>query len=226
MRPAPAAPLRVPTPSHNPGYHPSTSPVGTDLRAVRTADAALSEKSPYPQSSPENTNPVVQPQLSPECLLGRDRSPSGPEPLTLALSEKSPYPGSAPESPNPIAQPQLSPENLPGRDRSPSGPHRRRGAVGDIALPQSSPENTNPVVQPRLSPECLLGRDRSPSGPHRRHWRFRRNRPTPEAPLRTPTPWNNPSHRPRTSQVGTDLRAVRHRRRGAFGEIALPQKRP
>ena len=24
------------------------------------------------------------------------------------------------------------------------------------------------------------------------------------------------------SEVGTDLRAVRHRRRGAFGEIALP----
>ena len=27
---------------------------------------------------------------------------------------------------------------------------------------------------------------------------------------------------PRTSEVGTDLRAVRHRRHGAFGEIALP----
>jgi hypothetical protein len=26
------------------------------------------------------------------------------------------------------------------------------------------------------------------------------------------------------SEVGTDLRAVRHRRRGAFGEIALPRR--
>ncbi len=88
----PEASLKMPSPRNNPGYRPKTSEVGTDLRAVRTADMALSEKSPYPGSLPENAKPAEQPQLSPEDLPGRDRSPSGPAPQTLALSEKSPYP--------------------------------------------------------------------------------------------------------------------------------------
>ena len=96
MRPTPRAPLRTPTPWYNPSYHPSASWVGTDLRAVRTADAALSEKSPYPQSSPENTNPVVQPRLSPEYLPGRDRSPSGPHRRHWRFRRNCPNPGSLP----------------------------------------------------------------------------------------------------------------------------------
>ena len=42
---------------------PRTSEVGTDLRAVRTADMALSEKSPYPRSSPGNAQPTIQPTI-------------------------------------------------------------------------------------------------------------------------------------------------------------------
>jgi hypothetical protein len=68
-------------------------------------------------------------------------------------------------------------------------------------------------------------RDRSPSGPAPRTWRFRRNRPTPEACLGRPSPRYNPGYCLRTSRVGTDLRAVRHCGPGAFGEIALPRKR-
>ena len=53
-------------------------------------------------------------------------------------------------------------------------------------------------------------------------------------PLRAPTRvpgWlggspiqRQPRYHPRTSWVGTDLRAVRRRRHGAFGEIALPRR--
>ena len=41
------------------GSHPKTSQVGTDLRAVRTADMALSEASPYPRSSPPRMPSLV-----------------------------------------------------------------------------------------------------------------------------------------------------------------------
>ncbi len=58
-RPTSEASLRIPTSSHNPGYHPRTSEVGTDLRAVRSADMALSEKSPYLRSIPENPNLIA-----------------------------------------------------------------------------------------------------------------------------------------------------------------------
>ncbi len=164
---------------------------------------------------------MVQPRLSPECLLGRDRSPSGPHRRRGAVGDIA-LPQSSPENTNPVVQPRLSPEYLPGRDRSPSGPEPQTLALSEKSpYPQSSPENTNPVVQPQLSPECLLGRDRSPSGPAPQTRRFRRNRPTPRAPLRTPTPWCNPSYHPKTSPVGTDLRAVRTADIGAFGEIAL-----
>ncbi len=65
--------------SYNPGYRPRTSPVGTDLRAVRRRRRGPSgEIALPPEASLENPNPIVQPRLSPEDLLGRDRSPSGP----------------------------------------------------------------------------------------------------------------------------------------------------
>ena len=79
--------------------------------------------------------------MSPKDLQGRDRSPSGPALQTLALSEKSPY-------------------------------------------PESSPENAQPSVQSRISPEGLL--------------------------------WYALGCHPKTSKVGTALRAVRHRRRWRF----------
>ena len=78
-----------------------------------------------------------------------------------------------------VVQPWMSPEDLPGRDRSPSGPHRRRGAVGDIALPPELagpwPACSNTHVP---SPNNFRGRDRSPSGPSPQTRRFRRHRPT------------------------------------------------
>ena len=71
----------------------TTSQVGTDLRAVRTADAALSETSPYPQSSPGLGQPEARPRVpSPNHLPGRDRSPSGPAPQTRRCRRHRPTP--------------------------------------------------------------------------------------------------------------------------------------
>jgi hypothetical protein len=55
--PTPEASLRIPTPSHNPaitGGPPRKRPIS---ERSGTADAVLSEKSPFPRSSPENAQP-------------------------------------------------------------------------------------------------------------------------------------------------------------------------
>ena len=85
--------------------------------------------------------------VSPEGFLGRDRSPSGPAPQTLALSKTSPYLGGVWVSLRLRKNSGVSPKGFLGRDRSPSGPvlwracsavvhARRHGAFGEIAPPR------------------------------------------------------------------------------------------
>ena len=88
-----------------------------------TADMALSETSPYPQSSPEFGQPEAR-----SAFLPRIASEVGTDLRAVrhrrrgAFGEIALPPEASLENPNPIGQLQLSPEDLLGRDRSPSGP--------------------------------------------------------------------------------------------------------
>ncbi len=146
----------------------------------------------------------------------------------MAQSETSPYPQSSPGLGQPVPRSAFLPRSPPGRDRSPSGPHRRRGAVGDIALPPELPGPRPACSKIHVpSPNHLPGRDRSPTGPAPQTLALSETSPYPQSSLGLGQPVARSAFLPRTtSQVGTDLRAVRHRRHGAVGDIALPPELP
>ena len=83
----------------------TASKVGTDLRAVRHRRHGAFGEIALP---PELAGPWPACRKTrvpdPNSLLGRDRSPSGPAPQTLALSEKSPYPRSCSDNAQPTIQ--------------------------------------------------------------------------------------------------------------------------
>ena len=127
---------------------PRTSEVGTDLRAVRTADMALSEKSPYPRSSPENSKPVEQPQPSPENLPGRDRSPSGPAPQTRRFRRNHPTPGAHRE----MLSPRFS-QRFNGMGRAGGAFFRESLVVRSVRVSSAGLIMTCSSLSPRLAKE-------------------------------------------------------------------------
>ena len=98
----------------------------------------------------------------------------------------------------------------------------RNDSIGSVVLAASSSARASLFVvrwllaSPRVSswpaPHSCLVEQKNPPGSPSRSSQLNR----------WPRQWYNPGCRPKTSPVGTDLRAVRPRRRGAFGEIALP----
>ena len=112
----------------------------------------------------------------------------------VALSEKSPHLGGAWVKWSLQQEPGMQPDEPPspilllGRDRSPSGP-----ALGAVRV------CGRPALRCSLSADVALSEKSPYLGGAWVRWNF-----------------HPPGCSPRTSEVGTDLRAVRHRRRGCF----------
>ena len=91
---------------------------------------------------------VLRVPMSPEDLLGRDGSPSGPAPQTWRFRRNRPTPGARLSLASLWRGLHSCPEDLLGRDRSPSGPAPQTLALSEKSpYPRSCPDNAQPTMQ-------------------------------------------------------------------------------